>query len=113
MGSPVTLKRYASPRRGILAELPRGLARRRPRAYAEWKALRRWGKLPPWEDEPIGYVMRLARETSGLTQAVLARRLDCTQQAVAQAERWNSNPTVEFLRRWVAACGRRVKLEIA
>jgi transcriptional regulator with XRE-family HTH domain len=84
--------------------------RRRPRRFPEWKALRSWGRLPAWELEPVGYLLRAAREAAGLTQAELARRLGCTQQAVAQAERWESNPTVGFIRRWAEACGSKLKL---
>jgi transcriptional regulator with XRE-family HTH domain len=56
---------------------------------------------------------RVAREAVGLTQSELARRLRCTQQAVAQAERWLSNPTVDFVRRWARACGSTARIEIA
>jgi DNA-binding XRE family transcriptional regulator len=112
MGKRSTLKRYLSPRRALLAELPDGLVRRRPRRFAEWKALRAWGKLPSWEAEPVGYLMRLAREKAALTQGELARRLGCSQQAVAQAERWESNSTVDFLRRWAAACDSKVEIRI-
>jgi DNA-binding XRE family transcriptional regulator len=112
MGKPNTLKRYVSPKRAILSELPKGLIRRRPRRFAEWKALRGWDKLPPWEIEPVGYIMRLARERAGLTQTDLARRLGCSQQAVAQAERWESNPTVDLIRTWAKACGSNVRIEL-
>ena len=113
MGTPKALKRYRSPARAVMAELPTGLVRRRPRRFAEWKALRVWGKLPAWELEPMGYLMRMAREASGLTQSELARRLDCSQQAVGQAERWDSNPTVEYIRRWAKACGATLGIEFA
>jgi transcriptional regulator with XRE-family HTH domain len=56
--------------------------------------------------------MRLAREGSDLTQAELASLLNCSQQAIGQAERWESNPTVEFLRRWAKACGAELRIEI-
>jgi ribosome-binding protein aMBF1 (putative translation factor) len=112
MGRSKPLRSYISPVRPVLADLPSGLMRRRPRRFAEWKALRRWGKLPSWESEPVGYLMRLAREGTGLTQAELARRLACTQQAVAQAERWQGNPTAEFMRRWARACGATLKIEM-
>ena len=87
-----------------------GLTRNRPRAFAEWDALRRWGKLPAWEREVVGYRLRLVREAAGLTQKELASRLGVTQQAVAQSERWASNPTVELLRRWALACGATVEI---
>src|ERR1700730_16564350 len=105
MGKTGAIRRYVSPERATLAKLPRSLVRRRPRSFAEWKALRGWGKLLSWEIKPAGYLMRLAREKADLTQIELARRLGCSQQAVAQAERWESNPTVEFIRKWADACG--------
>jgi len=88
-----------SPRPTILR-----LSRARPRAFAEWQALRRWGKLPVWERAVAGYLLREAREQAGLTQKVLGQKLGVSQQAVAQAERWSANPTVEFMRRWADAC---------
>ena len=44
------------------------LNRRRPRAFLEWRALRRWGKLPDREAEVPGYLLRIARENTALTQ---------------------------------------------
>lgn len=91
-------------------KLPATLRRTRPRDYIEWAALRRWGQLPDWEDSPAGYLLRAARERAKLTQAELAERLGCSQQAVAQAERWDANPTVRFLRRWAAETGARLEI---
>ena len=88
------------------------MARTRPRAYAEWKALRRWGQIPSWERTPPGYVLRETREAADLTQADLARRLGTSQQAVAQAERSIANPTIDFMRRWAEACGARFRFEL-
>jgi transcriptional regulator with XRE-family HTH domain len=68
--------------------------------------LRAWGKLPPWEENPVGYLLREARESAGLTQSELAQRLGRSQQSVAQAERWESNPTIAFTKRWALATGR-------
>lgn len=112
MGESVAMKTYRAPRSPVVSRLPSGVARNRPRAYAEWKALRRWGKLPEWEAPAPGYLLRLARERSGLTQQSLAERLECAQQAIAQAERWESNPTVAFVRRWAAACGAKIRIEL-
>lgn len=112
MGKSEVLTRYRSPARPAFSELPKRLVRRRPRRFPEWRALRAWGKLPAWELEPVGYLMRVAREAAGLTQTELAGRLGCTQQAVGQAERWESNPTVEFMRRWADACGAELLTEI-
>jgi len=86
------------------------LTRGRPRAFLEWRTLRRWGKLPDREADVPGYLLRTARESAGLTQAQLAEQLGITQQAVARAERWGSNPTVTFMRRWAKACSRRLEL---
>lgn len=82
---------------------PPPLRRMRPRSYVEWKTLRRWNKLPRGERSVPGYLLRLARERAELTQNELAGRLGCSQQAISQAERWNSNPTVSFLRDWAHA----------
>jgi len=112
MGQSTTMTIYSSPKRRPLPRLPTGLVRRRPRDYAEWRTLRRWGKLPSWDVEPPGYLLRLAREQAGLTQRELAERVGCSQQAVAQAERWRSNPTLELMRRWVAACRARLRIDI-
>lgn len=92
-------------------ELP-ALARRRPRIYEEWSALRRWGLLPKGEETIVGYLLREAREVSALTQSALAARLGCTQQAVSQAEQWGSNPTIDFVRRWAAAVGAELQVAL-
>ena len=89
-----------------------GLSRRRPRVYEEWAALRRWGLLPKQEEAVLGYLLREAREAAALTQSVLATRLGCSQQAVSQAERWWSNPTIDFVRRWAAAVGADLELSL-
>jgi len=88
------------------------LTRRRPRSFVEWRTLRDWGKLPEREASVPGYVLRAAREEAGLTQAELACSLGVTQQAVAQAERWESNPTIAFFGRWAAACNRRLEIRL-
>lgn len=87
--------------------------RRRPRRYIEWKTLRRWDKLPERERGVAGYLLRTLREDAGLTQQQLAEKLGVTQQAVAQAEHWNSNPTLNFIRRWAKACHARVKISFS
>ena len=104
------MNRYVAPRER--AAMPRtSLSRRKPRAYDEWKALRRWGKVPYWEADPPGYLLREAREAAGFTQNTLAARLGRTQQAIAQSERFTSNPTIEFVREWARALGQNVVLQ--
>ncbi len=79
----------------------------------EWSALRRWGRLPGWERDVPGYLLRLARSEAGLSQQQVAERLGITHQAVSHAERWSSNPTVGLMRRWLEACGRRLELDLS
>ncbi len=112
MGEIEVMKMYSAPSRPMVPALPTGLVRRRPRAYSEWKALRKWGQLPDWEVEPSGYLLRVARENAALSQRALAERIGCSQQAIAQAERWQGNPTVEFMRRWAEACGGRLSIAL-
>ena len=88
------------------------LARKKPRNFLEWKTLRRWDRLPTAERSVPGYLLRLAREEAGLTQKVLASRLGTSQQAVAQAERWQSNPTIAFMMEWMRACGRKLTVDL-
>lgn len=92
-------------------ELP-VLGRKRPRAYEEWRALERWGRLPRQERIVPGYLLRKAREEADLSQQELARRLGCSQQAVSQAERWHSNPTVGFMESWARATGCELILDL-
>jgi len=99
-------ERTASP--GLAA-----LRRTRPRGYEEWKALRAWDRLPPWEPLRAGFVLRGAREAAGLTQAELAARLGVSQQAVARAERADSNPTAALIEAWARALGAEVRLEMS
>ncbi len=88
------------------------LTRRRPRAFLEWRQLREWGRLPDREASVPGYLLRTARESAGLTQTQLAEKLGITQQAVARAERWGSNPTVDLMKRWAKACGKSLVIRL-
>ncbi len=106
------MRTFVAPPEREPPKLPATVRRTRPRDYIEWAALRRWGRLPSWEDSPAGYLLREARERAKLTQAELAERLGCSQQAVAQAERWDANPTVRFLRRWAAVTGLRLEISL-
>ncbi len=105
------MKNYQS--RQSTYKLPElNLIRKRPRDYFEWKTLRQWDRLSSSERYVPGYMLRLAREKAGLTQKQLANELEITQQAVAQAERWTSNPTINFMKRWAVACEMRIKVEM-
>jgi DNA-binding XRE family transcriptional regulator len=111
-GPPKTAKTYSAAEATANPTGGERLSRTRPRRFAEWSALRRWGKLPAWERDVPGYLLRVAREAARLRQADLAARLGITQQAVAQAERWSANPTVAFMRRWAAACGASLEVTL-
>lgn len=94
----------------VMADLPAGLRRRRPRSHAEWRTLREWGRLPAWEEDPPGCRLGRLREEAGLTQRQLASRLGRSQPSIAQAERWRANPTAAFMAAWARALGRRPEL---
>ena len=96
-----------------IASLPGlDLPRKKPRSFVEWKTLKRWGELPESELGVPGYLLRTIREEAGFTQTELAARLEVTQQAVAQAERWQSNPTIGFMKEWMKVCGRELKISM-
>lgn len=99
-------------KQGSMPELSPSVLRRKPRSYGEWRTLRLWGKLPSWEETPPGYLLREAREAAGFTQASLAKRLGTSQQAVAQGERPDYNPTVLFMRSWMRACQATLTLDV-
>ena len=106
-------KERAVVKRSRIRSLPDlDLPRIRPRSFVEWKTLKRWGELPDSELTVSGYLLRAAREEAGLNQIQLASVLEVTQQAVAQAERWQSNPTIGFMTRWMKACGKNIQLRI-
>jgi DNA-binding XRE family transcriptional regulator len=56
--------------------------------------------------------MLKARASAGLTQEALAEKLGTTQSAIARLEAGRVSPTVETLRRYAAATGRRLKVEM-
>ena len=106
------MKTYTAPPPRSPRPLSPHIRRRKPRSYLEWKTLRRWRMLPDREQLVPGYLLREAREDEGITQREMGRLLGCSQQAVAQAERWESNPTLAFARQWARALGRRLDLAI-
>ena len=67
--------------------------------------------IPSWEVNPPGYLLREARESAGVTQQRLASLLGCSQQAVSRAERFDSNPPLEFVNAWRAALGLELQTE--
>ena len=67
--------------------------------------------IPSWEVNPPGYLLREARESAGVTHQRLASLLGCSQQAVSRAERFDSNPPLEFVNAWKAALGFELQTE--
>ncbi len=106
------MRTYSAPPPNPVGRLSPSIRRRKPRSYLEWKTLRRWKMLPEWEELVPGYLLREARESEELTQVEMGERLGCSQQAVAQAERWESNPTMVFLRDWARALGKELRVVI-
>ena len=90
---------------------PTTLRRRKPRRYGEWKVLRQWKMIPSWEVNPPGYLLRETRESAGITQQLLASLLGCSQQAISRAERFDSNPPLEFVNAWRTALGLELQTE--
>ena len=58
-----------------------------------------------------GWLLAQARRDAGLTQAELARRLGISQPAVAQLERFDSNPRIETLERALRAVGAELVID--
>jgi predicted transcriptional regulator len=53
-----------------------------------------------------------ARTEAGLTQEALAERMGTTQSAVARLEGGGVSPTVETLRKYAKAVGKRLRVEM-
>lgn len=53
-----------------------------------------------------------ARAAAGLTQEALAERMGTTQSAIARLEGWRVSPSVETLRKYAKAMGKRLRVEM-
>lgn len=53
-----------------------------------------------------------ARGEAGLTQGALAERMGTTQSAIARLEGGRVSPSVDTLRRYAAAVGKRLRVEM-
>ena len=56
--------------------------------------------------------MILARVAAGMTQAEVAKRAGTTQSAIARLEGGRVSPSVETLRKYAAAVGKRLRVEM-
>ena len=54
-----------------------------------------------------------ARQTAGLTQAELARRMGTSQSVIARLESARHMPTFELISRYAQALGQRVEVRLA
>lgn len=61
---------------------------------------------------PAAGMVRLARSKAGLTQAELAERAGVTQQTISAYETGRMDPTLETLRRLVAAAGFDLRMHL-
>ena len=105
--------------------LPSSCHPERGSSTTESKGLHKSGNTRPYEvrvdlPEEILRLATLAQNDklwgfargSGITRAQIALKLGVTQQAVAQAERWDSNPSIAFIKRWADACNHRLELQL-
>ena len=63
-----------------------------------------------WE---VGQLLARARESAGLTQEALARKIGSTRSAVCRYERQPSNLTLATLEKMARATGRRLVVKFA
>ena len=74
------------------------------------------GGAEAWEEADAEYsvieAMIRARAEAGLTQAEVARRMGSTQSAVARLEGGGISPSVDTLRRYAKAVGKRLRVEM-
>ena len=63
-------------------------------------------------DYSVLEAMITARAAAGLTQEALAERMGTTLSAVARLEGGRVSPTVETLRRYAKAVGKRLRVEM-
>jgi HTH-type transcriptional regulator / antitoxin HipB len=66
-----------------------------------------------FEDFRIGVVLRQARETSGITQEEVARKLHTNKSAISRIENHSEDIRLSTLRKYAKALGKEIHLEIA
>jgi DNA-binding XRE family transcriptional regulator len=65
-----------------------------------------------YTDFKIGIVLRQARETAGLTQEQVARRLGTKKSAISRIENHAENVTLATLKAYAQAVGRPLQLQL-
>ncbi|MCC6825824.1 MAG: helix-turn-helix transcriptional regulator [Acidobacteria bacterium] len=66
-----------------------------------------------FEEFKIGVVLREARETSGITQEQVARKLKTNKSAISRIENHAEDIRLSTLRKYARALGKEIHLEIA
>lgn len=66
-----------------------------------------------FENFKIGVLLRRARESSGVTQEEIARKLNTKKSAISRIENHSDDIRLSTLRKYAEALGKEIRLEIA
>lgn len=66
-----------------------------------------------FENLKIGVLLRQARESSGITQEQVAKKLHTNKSAISRIENHSEDIRLSTLRKYARALGKDIKLEIA
>lgn len=66
-----------------------------------------------FENFKIGVLLRQARESSGVTQEEIARKLNTKKSAISRIENHSEDIRLSTLRKYAEALGKEIRLEIA
>lgn len=66
-----------------------------------------------FENFKIGVLLRQARESSGVTQEEIAKKLNTKKSAISRIENHSEDIRLSTLRKYVEALGKEIRLEIA
>lgn len=66
-----------------------------------------------FENFKIGVMLRQARESEGLTQEEIAKKLNTKKSAISRIENHSEDIRLSTLRKYAEAIGKEIRLEIA
>ncbi len=66
-----------------------------------------------FENFRIGVLLRQARESEGITQEEIARKLNTKKSAISRIENHSEDIRLSTLRKYAEALGKEIRLEIA
>jgi HTH-type transcriptional regulator / antitoxin HipB len=66
-----------------------------------------------FENFKIGVMLRQARESEGITQEEIARKLNTKKSAISRIENHSEDIRLSTLRKYAEALGKKIRLEIA